>query len=382
MEIGIDIRTLAEGKRSGVEEYTYNLLHHLFQIDKENQYKLFYNAFKSQDNDFSEIFDYSNVRLYAFHFPNKILNLSFKFLNFPKIDRLLSGIDVFFSPNILFYSFSKKCKNVITFHDLSFKHYSKCYSTKRRGWHRLVNPKKIASRAYRIIAVSAATKSDLIKTFKIDPEKIKVIHSGVGNRFRPIADKEKLEKIRRKYKLPEKFILFLGTLEPRKNLVGLISAFNKLKGRYNVSHKLVMAGAPGWLFRDIFYEASRSRFRKEIIFTDFIEDDDKPFLYNLTTLFIYPSFYEGFGFPPLEAMACGTPVITTVSSSLPEICGDAALLVDPYNVEELTEAMYQGLTDEVLRLKLIEKGLERAKKFNWGKCAKETLAVFEDLRKR
>lgn len=382
MKIGIDIRMLVEGKRTGVEEYVINLLLNLFKIDKKNQYKLFLNAFTKPKIDLKNIFNYPNVEICAMAIPNKILNLSFILFNFPKIDRLLN-VDLFFAPNIAFYALSPQCKNVITFHDLAFFHFPHFYSFKRRIWHALAQPKKLAQNATQIIAVSHSTKIDLISTYKIPSLKIKVIYSGVAEKFRPEKNLEKLKKVSRKYHLPEKFILFLGALEPRKNLIGLISAFNNFRRKIKESkYKLVIAGPKGWRFKDTFRIAAESSFSQDILFIGSVDEEDKPYVYNLASLFTYPSFYEGFGFPPLEAMACGIPVVTSASSSLPEICGDAAILVDPYNVRELTEALYQGLFDQKLRQTLIKKGIAQAKKFNWVKCAKETLAVFETCLKK
>ncbi|MCK4525681.1 MAG: glycosyltransferase family 4 protein, partial [Candidatus Andersenbacteria bacterium] len=176
-------------------------------------------------------------------------------------------------------------------------------------------------------------------------------------------------EIRKKYNLPKKYILYLGTLEPRKNIIGLIKAFEIL----NTKYKLVIAGSKGWLYEDIFKIVKNSPAKDNIIFTGFIDDKDKAALYGLADLFVYPSFYEGFGFPPLEAMAAGTPVITSNFSSLPEAVGDAAITVNPYNIDELTKAIEMVLFDEKLRDILIERGYKKVKNFSWEKCAKETL---------
>lgn len=370
---------LTEGRRTGVEEYVMNLLPNLFKIDQKNQYKLFLNAFKKPKVDLQKFFNYPNVKICATRLPNKILNLSFILLNFPKIDRLLD-INLFFAPNISFYALSPQCKNVITFHDLAFFYFPHFYSFKRRVWHFITQPRKLVQNAVQIVAVSHSTKVDLASTYKISSSKIKVVYSGVEEKFQSQKDFTRLKEVAKKYHLPGKFILFLGALEPRKNLVGLISAFNNLRKRSKeLKYKLIIAGPSGWRFADVFREAARSSFSQDILFIGVVAEEDKPYLYNLASLFVYPSFYEGFGFPPLEAMACGVPVVTSVSSSLPEICNDSALLIDPYNVQELAEAMYQGLTDQKLRQELIKKGLERARKFSWEKCAKETLQIFNEV---
>jgi glycosyltransferase involved in cell wall biosynthesis len=223
---------------------------------------------------------------------------------------------------------------------------------------------------------------------------VKVIYSGVGEEYKKINYKlqitnyklldlnlvnevGKLYGVKTKYNLPEKFILFLGTIEPRKNIVGLIQAYSQLKIKnYKLqNYKLVIAGGKGWRSNEIYEEWEKSEYKDDIIFLGYIDNQDKPYIYNLASVFVYPSFYEGFGFPPLEAMACGVPVITSFASSLPEIVGDAGIMIDPYNINDLAEAISKVLSDEKLRNSMIEKGLEQAKKFSWGKAAGEYLDI-------
>lgn len=372
MKIAIDARALIVGRRTGVEEYTLNLLNSIFEKDRKNEYILFSSGWKNE-NIFTGEENFKKLSA-----PNKLLNVSFKFLNYPKIDKWLGEVDLFFMPNINFVSLSNKCRNIITFHDLSFVKYPQFYSTKRRLWHKLINAKKLARKADKIIAVSQSTKDDLVSLFNIDEKKIKIVYSGIGEEFRPInKENNKLEEIRKKYKLPDKFILYLGTLEPRKNIVGLLQAFDLFKQKSkDTETKLVIAGRPGWLYKEIFKKQQELMQGKEVIFTGFIEVADKPYLYNLAELFVFPSFYEGFGFPPLEAIACGVPVIVSNYSSLPEVVADGAIMVDPYNVDELSWAMGQILCDKNLRKKLISAGISQAKKFSWQNCAEKMIKIF------
>jgi len=379
MIIGIDIRMLARGARTGVEEYAINLFSNMFCLDKSVKYKLFYNGYKKMELDYDWL-ELPNVELIQFKIPNRVLDFSFRVLNYPKVDELLKGVDVFFSPHIFLSSMSKKCKTVVTFHDLSFEKYPEFYSAGKNYWHFSMSPKKQAKKADQIIAVSQSTKDDLIDLYGIEPSKIKVIYSGVDNESRIVNSESRILEVRKKYNLPEKYILYLGTLEPRKNIIGLIKAFELFKKSYKLqatSYKLVIAGAKGWLYEDIFKAANNSSVKDDIVFTGFVEDKDKSVLYGNAELFVYPSFYEGFGFPPLEAMTYGVPVITSNFSSLPEAVGDAAIMVDPYNLDELAEAMEMVLTDDKLKNFLIQKGFERMKKFNWKKCAEETLEVLK-----
>ena len=202
-----------------------------------------------------------------------------------------------------------------------------------------------------------------------------MVHLGVESRFRPINN---VEDFRLKNNLPSKMILNVGTLEPRKNVVSLIKAFEKLKQKGYKDYKLVIAGEKGWLYKQIFKEVEHRDLKKEILFLGVVKDEDLPMLYNCADMFVYPSLYEGFGLPPLEAMACGIPVITSNTSSLPEVIGDAGIMVDPGDVNSLCEAMYNVLTDKELRCQMSKKGLKRAKLFSWEKAANEILEIYDD----
>lgn len=370
MKIGVDIRCLSEGRKSGVEEYTIKVLEHLFETDKENSYILFFNSYKGRDFDFGWEKKYANVQIRDFRFPNKLLNFLIWFFGWPKIDMLLGGVDVFFAPNINFLALGRDCRKVLTMHDLSFERFPETFSWKRRVWHFLVNPRRLCQRFDRILAVSESTKSDVADLYGVDREKIKVCPPplDLGSGFMPLEklDGERIQKVIEKYFLYDDYILFLGTIEPRKNVAALIDAFGVLKeellaaGFEKTSKiKLVISGARGWKYEGILQAARNSKFKDEIIFTDFVNDEDKACLYALSSVFVYPSYFEGFGFPPLEAMASGIPVVSSNCSSMPEILGDAAVLIDPYRPYEITIVMKNLLLDQGLRQKYIEKGKER-----------------------
>lgn len=403
MTIGIDIRVLAKGTRTGIEEYVLNLLPRLLALDKNIKYKLFYNAFKKIKLDYSWL-GLPNVELCESKIPNRILDFFSQIFKRPKINKFLGDIDIFFSPHFLPVSLPPKCKHVITFHDLSFEHHAQFFSPPRKLWHFLTFPKQQARKADEIITDSQSTKEDLVKIYKINPDRIAVIYLGISKDLKPIETANpRFHEIGIKYNLPEKFVLYFGTIEPRKNLISIIKAFELAKDRFLNPDletswrgfegiiveqkkgafsdlKLVIAGARGWLYRGIFRAAKNSKYKKDIIFTGLIEDKDKPYLYNLAKAFVYPSFFEGFGFPPLEAMACGIPTIVSNASSLSEIVGDGAIMIDPYNVDELSYAIKKVLEDEDLRNELVKKGLKQAKKFDWDKTAREVLEVFKKLK--
>jgi glycosyltransferase involved in cell wall biosynthesis len=375
-----------EGRRTGVEEYTLGVLLNLLEIDQKNKYSLFLSAWKKPSFDFALFSKYSNVKIKKVRIPNKLLNLSFWYFAWPKIDKLVGGADVVFFPNIIFGAVSRDVRVITTIHDLSFERYPKCFSWKRRFWHIFINSKKICRRADQIITVSNSSADDISSQYGIAPDKIVVIPSAIGENFHPMDRNDpKLIEVKEKYQLPFKFILFLGTIEPRKNILSVIKAYvalqekaEKEKDENILRYKLVIAGSSGWLGEEIFKAIEDSRFKEKIILPGFISDKDKAYVYNLSSLFVYPSFFEGFGFPPLEAMACGVPVVTANNSSLPEICGKAGVLIDPSKPEELLEAIEQILENKDLREKMIKLGFDQAKKFSWKKTAQETLQVLHN----
>jgi len=375
MTIGIDIRVLARGTRTGIEEYTLNLLSRLLSLDGNIKFKLFYNAFDKIKLDYDWL-TLPNVELKEFGYPNRfVFDPLAKFFGMPKIDRLLGGVDVFFAPHFLLSPISKKCRKITVFHDLSFEYFPDFFPARKRFWHEFLNPAQRAKESNGIIAVSQSTKNDLVQWYKIPEIKIRTIYSGVADVFKKISlNTETLLRIKEGYHLPEKFILYFGTIEPRKNLAGLIKAYEIFRDQYQLNDfKLLIAGSRGWLDKNIFSVAYKSIWSQDIIFSGFVRPEDKVYLYNLASLFVYPSFFEGFGFPPLEAMSCGVPVVCSNTSSFPEVVNEAALMVDPYNFGEIAWAMKEILSDQNLAQDLADRGLERAKKFSWDRCASETL---------
>lgn len=413
MKIGVDIRVFAKGMRTGVEDFTINLLSRLLPMDKSIKYRLFYNAFKKQNLDYSFL-ELSNVKLKTLRIPNRIFDLFLRFLKFPKLDKILGKVDIFLSPHFLLTPLSKGIKRIIVFYDLAFIRFPEFFSLRKLLWHKFMYSKKQARKADMIVAISQSTKKDLINLYKIKPKKIKVIYPGIDEKFKSINKNDpNLKRVRKKYNLPNDplvgeagFILYFGTIEPRKNILGLVNAFEKMKrnhkskdrikwqgfeGRVRTGErrsfdfsnlKLVIAGVRGWLCDEVFEKAKRSQYSKDIIFTGFIDEKDKVYLYNLAEVFVYPSFFEGFGLPPLEAMACSVPTIVSDKPSLSEVVGDAAIMVDPYNVDELVFAIKEALENQDLRNYLKKQGLKRAKFFNWDKTANEFLNLFKQLRLR
>lgn len=373
--IGIDIRSLMHHEAAGVGSYTTSLLSAVFQYDTETQYQLFYNSKKPV---LLPRFDFKTVSYKGYTYPNKLFNAG-QILGTPKINTLLPDCDVFFLPNLHFAQFSKNTPYVLTIHDLSFELFPEFYSPKQRAWHRLIQPKKLAQNAAHIIAVSKNTKQDIIDLYNIPEEKISVIHSGIDPHFTPLAqDAPEAKKVKTLYGLPDSFLLFLGTIEPRKNIESLIEAFDMIKasGKYP-NLKLVLVGGKGWNNKHIYKIIESAVFRGDIIFTGYIPQEHKQALYSLATVFVFPSYYEGFGFPPLEAQACGTPVIASTAGSLPEVLGNSALLIHPSYVNELGHALQTLLDSPSLQNQYRKKGIENSAQFNWDSTAKKTLTILK-----
>jgi len=369
MKIGIDIRGLMEERYSGVSLYTLNLLHEIFRQDLKNKYVLFYNTSKEVK---MPKFPYPNVKIFFTKFPNKIFNLALRFLKTPKLDVFLGNVDLLFFPNINFFAVSEKCKVVTTIHDLSFEIYPEFYSKKSRLWHRLVEPRKLCARSQKIISVSQSTKNILMDTYKISENAIRVIHSGISTTVQRVTYPEILSGVRKKYALPQKFVLCLGNVEQRKNVGSAVSAF--LSGKLPEDLHLVISGNTTDKREPLGEKAN-----EKIHYIGYVSEGDKNALYSLSRMFLYPSYYEGFGFPPLEAMACGVPTIVSQVSSLPEVAGNASILINPNNTNDIIRAINHLYANETLRENLIKKGLERVKFYDWDRSARELLELFHSI---
>jgi glycosyltransferase involved in cell wall biosynthesis len=384
MRIGIDIRCLSDGKRTGVEEYTINLLENLFELDKKNQYVLFSNSYQTSHFDARIFSQYKNVSVRKFKYPNKLLNLCFWYLRWPLVDQMLGGVDLFFMPNINFVALSKKTKLLLTIHDLSYEIFPETFSLKRRAWHHFINPRNLCRRADQIIAVSDSTRNDIISRYKINPQKVMRIYNGVSDEMQQLDRNDpKLIEVKERYHLPFNFIFYLGTIEPRKNIAAIVKAYDQLRSLNNPQlekYKLVIAGGKGWKINNILDFMRKAKFTKDIIFTSCITNEDKAAVYTLSSLFAYPSFFEGFGIPVLEAMRCGVPVITSNCSALPEVVDQGAVMVDPDKPEELYLAMKEILLNREFHQQLSQLGLRQAVRFNWRTSARETFAIIEKMK--
>ncbi len=303
------------------------------------------------------------------------LRLLWEQTSFPRLIRQ-EGIDLLHS---LHYTRPLRlpCASVVTFHDMTFFLFPELHTFAKR----IFFPAAIRSSARTadaIIAISESTRQDAIRLLDIDPARIHTVLLGVTDEFRPIPASQQLISIREKYRLPEHFILYVGMLEPRKNLPLLLRAYRQVLER-GKAPVLVLAGRMGWGVSLLQQMISDLALTEQVHFTGYIIPEDLPFVYNLADLFVYPSLYEGFGLPPLEALACGTPVITSAVSSIPANMGEAAILVQPDDEAGLSTAIWETINNPELRRELSIKGPLQAAKFTWEATARQTLAIYQQV---
>jgi len=269
------------------------------------------------------------------------------------------------------------CKSIVSFHDLTFFLYPELHTRSKRIFFPMMM-RYSARAADLLIASSQSTRQDAIRILHIPPEKIVTVPLGVAPDFRPVHDPEQLQAIREKYHLPEDFILYVGLVEPRKNLPMLIRAYARLL-HDGPPRPLVIVGRMGWMYSEVLEQIESLGLKEQVHFTGYVPLEDLPMVYNLAQVFVYPSTYEGFGFPPLEALACGTPVITTRVSSIPEHVGEAGILIPPQDEDALVEALRLTLLHPELRQELSERGPIQAAKFTWRRTAQETLRLYQQV---
>ncbi len=373
MRIGIDARML-DNKMTGIGRYTKNLIQHLLSRDFENQYILILNK------------DYLELNL------KKTCNLKFIKVNSSPLSlytlcwlhRIIKKekIDLFHSPFFLAPLWAL-CPVIVTVHDLMGLRFPGFFEGRKpiaklfaRWFVRLFVPLTLR-RASKIIAVSETTKSDLVEYLNLPEDKIKVIYEGVESCFRKGLDLQLVEKVRRDFHITKRIILYIGNTRPYKNLPRLIRAFKILQDYENC--QLVLGSGDTRNIDSLKKMVTQLNLEQKVIFTGPLEDKDIIDLMNVAEVFVFPSLWEGFGLPPLEAMACGVPVVASKAGSLPEILGDAALLVNPESEEEIAKEIMHVLTDKKLREELIKRGFERVKKFTWGKTAGKTQKLFQEF---
>ncbi len=358
-EIGIDASRMARARRTGTEQYTARLLEALVRLPTVHRLTLYFNRLPAPAPTWPP-----HVTVREMPFPRFWTHLRLSW------EMVLRPPDLLFVPAHVL-PLVRPRRTVVTVHDLGYLYFPQAHPPLRRLELHLSTLWN-AHVAGRVIAVSRATKDDLVRRYRIPAERIRVVYHGVEERFRPTPD----PKVGARYNLPPRYFLYLGALHPRKNLERLLEAY---AGLPEEAPPLVLAGPRGWYFERISAAIASLGLERRILLPGYIADEDVPAVLSGALALVYPSLYEGFGLPALEAMACATPVIAAGTSSLPEVVGEAGLLVNPLSVEELRAAMAHLLADEELRAELGRRGRERAGLFTWERCARETLNVLEEV---
>ena len=392
MHIGIDY-TAAAWQGAGIGRYTRELVRALVEQGGEYRYTLFYaagglnpdSAYVAELRRMCDARDF--VRAVPIPFsPRRLTQLWHRLRLRIPIELFTGPLDVLHIPD--FVPPPARAPTIVTIHDLSYMIHPECAEPRLARYLNVAVPRGLR-RAVAVLATSEATRRDIVGLLEVDPARVQVVYHGVRPRFRPLTP-EQTEPVRRKLGLPERFILFVGTLEPRKNLVRLIEAFSGLQEirdwRLEIDNpnlqspisnlQLVLAGRRGWLYDDIFATIARLGLGDRVRVLDFVDDNDLPALYNLAWVFAYPSIYEGFGLPALEAIACGTPVVTADNSSLPEVVDAAAVLVAADDVASIASGIARAATDAALRERLRAAGPERAGSFTWERAARQVLECY------
>jgi len=425
MLIGIDASRANREYKSGTEWYSYYLIRELAKLDSENQYILYtdkplkaglsnlnnelivssdVNASSQSDQIAYDQDEFQVIESPHHNFKAKILHWPFKFfwtLGGLSLEMLWHAPDVLFVPAHGLPLICPK-KTIVTIHDIGFKHQHQLYSKDEVVYKgRVVNflvslftggkyaPTKTGyldwstnfalRHAKKIITISDFSKSEILKNYKVSAEKIKVIHNGFNNQiYHKLDDQEKISQVLDKYGIEQPYLFYIGRLEKKKNTPALIEAY-ALARQKGIKDNLCLAGMASYGYDEIKYMISEFGMQNHVKISGWINEEDVPALFSGATAFVFPSLYEGFGIPILQAMACGVPVVASNSTAIPEVAGGAALLFDSNNVQDMAEKISQISKDQTLKNELIERGLIRAKDFSWGKCAKEVLNQINNL---
>ena len=372
-KIGIDFHILSQ-KYQGSRTYLFNIIHQLMKLDKENLYYIYVN----NKNDFSPLQDKAkkiaveNFVPKEYIFKSRILRLGINIPFFEYKDKL----DIFHTQYIVpLFSLGKQ---IVTIHDILYESHPQFFSKTFIARSRILI-RNSAHKASKILTDSVFSKSQLIEIYKIPEQKIEIIYGGADREiFNPRNKKNAIENIFKKYKI-RNFILNVGRLEPRKNQITLVKSYHELLKTYDIEEKLVIIGPKDYNFSPIYRYIFENNLVNHVYIFNTIGDQELPFFYKAATLFVYPSYAEGFGLPILEAMACGIPVIGSNTSSIPEVVGDCGILIDPHKMEDLTNAIKKLIDSPSLKAKQSEKAIERSKNFTWKNAALKTLKIYNEL---
>jgi glycosyltransferase involved in cell wall biosynthesis len=379
MHIGINAQLLSGSqsyRNSGVSRYIRRLLEGLAGDPGAHTYTIFVNG---KDIEEQLAAQHPQIRYVSAPWPEShpTRRITWEQLNLPTEVRR-RGIQLLHSPvNVLPEMLPRHCIGVVTLHDLAFLRLPEVLTRTKRLYHRTFTVRSLR-RAHLIIAVSESARRDAIDLLSIPPERIRTVHPSIDTRFSHVRDEPAVQALRNRYGLNAGFILYLGTLEPRKNIDTLIEAYARLKQQQGIQQKLVLAGGKGWLYDSIFERVRALGLESEVLFPGFIADSEQVLWYHAATAFAYPSLYEGFGLPVAEALACGLPVVTSNVSSLPEAGAGVALTVEPRNADALAAALYRAISDEAYRQECLAMAPMIAQRFSVGTMARQIRAVYEE----
>jgi glycosyltransferase involved in cell wall biosynthesis len=370
IRIAIDAHTVGT-KLGGNESYAINLIEALAQIDSINNYTIYVTTNEARDR-FSNRWPNFKVRSTLPHTPliRIPLTLSAELRKHP--------VDVlhvqFTAPPFC------PCPFVVSIHDLSFEHLPQTFKRRSRTQLRLT-VRHSARRAARIQSLSQHTRSDIMETYGIEAARIEAIPLAAPDHFCRVSDIRELQRVRHNYGIEGDYILSVGSIQPRKNLARLVKAYAQLRGVCSADKlpKLVLVGKCAWLYDETLRALDQTGVKDSVVLTGYVPESDLPALYSSALCFVYPSYFEGFGLPPLEAMKCGTPVVVGNRTSLPEVVGDAGLTVDPFDIDAIAGSIRKLMNDSTLRAKLSQKGQERASSFTWRETARQTLQIYQDV---
>ena len=364
MRVGIDAR-LSYHQPAGISRYTKHLIEELALQDRESTYTVFQH--RKQRKPLASAPNFRRRTLFTPVHSRLEQSMLAVELSFHSLD-LLHSTD-FIPP------FNSSIPSVITVHDLAFLRWPHFLTENHAAYYSQID--RAVLHAKHIIVPSESTKNDVVGQLGASPKKISVIYEAAAPQYRPLLQDRCRAAMQAEYGIPEKYIFFVSTIEPRKNIEGLLDAFYHLRKYYNIADTgLVLAGKPGWLYEEIYRKVEQLDLGRSTFFVGRVPDEDLHQLFVGARCHVHPAFYEGFGLSPLEAMACGTPTIVSNTSSMPEVVGDAGLIVDPSDREEIAVAMHRLLTEEALHQELSQKGLQRASVFSWSRAASETLDVY------
>jgi len=375
MRIALDY-TAGIRQGAGVGQYVRSLVEAMLTQDTHNQYTFITSGHPTEEHPFPSA---NNAHGRSIGIPDRYLNILWYRWRIPLYANYFTGpADIYHGLDFGLPPISGKTHKIVTVYDLTFVEHPEAAVPSLVAYLNKVVPASVAA-ADVVAAISHATKQALIEHYKTPPEKIAVIPCGVAPHYQRVTDPALLEGTRQKFALKHPFVLSVGTLEPRKNHKGLIQAFYETQQHKDGPAMLAIAGGKGWLYEETQQLVSELKLEDKVHFLGRVTEQELLTLYSLADVFAFPSFFEGFGIPPLEAMACGAPVITSSTSSLPEVAGDAALLIDPYDPHTIAEAINRILHDQPLREQLQQRGYQQVQRYTWSKAAEKMLSIYQQL---